>query len=73
MLVCVVVFSGMFVGMYAAVSREIKEMIMKNATTAEIKRTAIAAGMHTLHRSAAEQVVKGITSIEEMRRVSTES
>ena len=55
------------------VGPEIKEMIMKNATTAEIKRTAIAAGMHTLHRSAAEQVVKGITSIEEMRRVSTES
>ena len=48
---------------------EIKEMVMNNATTAEIKRTAVSAGMHTLHRSAAELVIKGVTTIQEMKKV----
>ena len=52
---------------------EIKEMVMNNATTAEIKRTAVAAGMHTLHRSAAELVIKGVTTIQEMKKVSSET
>lgn len=54
------------------VSPEIKEMITNQATTAEIKKVAVANGMHTLHRSAAELVVRGITTIQEMRKVSTE-
>ena len=55
------------------VGPEIKAMIMKNATTAEIKKVAVENGMHTLHRSAAELVVKGITTISEMKKVSNES
>ena len=55
------------------VGPEIKEMIMASATTAEIKRVAVQNGMHTLHRSAAELVIKGITTIPEMRKVSSES
>lgn len=55
------------------VGPELKEMIMHNATTAEIKRAAINNGMHTLRRSAAELVVKGITTVSEMRKVSSES
>jgi type IV pilus assembly protein PilB len=55
------------------VTPEIKEMIVSGAGTADIKRTAVACGMHTLHRSAAELVVKGITTIPEMRKVSSET
>lgn len=55
------------------VGPEIKEMIMENATTAKIKQVAVENGMHTLHRSAAELVVKGITTIPEMRKVSSET
>lgn len=55
------------------VGPEIKAMIMQNASTAEIKRVAVENGMHTLHRSAAELVIKGITTMQEMRKVSSES
>lgn len=54
------------------VGPEIKAMIVKNESTANIKKVAVENGMHTLHRSAAELVVKGITSIQEMRKVSSE-
>jgi type IV pilus assembly protein PilB len=55
------------------VGPELKELIMNNATSAEIKRVAVENGMHTLHRSAAELVVNGTTTISEMRKVSSES
>lgn len=55
------------------VTPDIKELILRNASTADIKQAAVANGMHTLHRSAAELVVKGITSMSEMRKVSSES
>jgi type IV pilus assembly protein PilB len=55
------------------VSPEIKELIISNSSTAQIKQVAIANGMHTLHRSAAELVIKGITTISEMRKVSSEN
>ena len=54
------------------VTPEIKEMIIKGASTSDIKAAAIKGGMHTLHRSAAELVVRGITTIPEMRKVSIE-
>ena len=52
------------------VDLEIKALIMNNASTAEIKRVAVKNGMHTLHRSAAELVIKGVTTLSEMRKVS---
>ena len=55
------------------VGPEIKEMIMNEATTAQIKKVAVENGMHTLRRSAAELVVKGITTIAEMKKVSSEN
>jgi type IV pilus assembly protein PilB len=55
------------------VGPEIKAMIQENASSAEIKKVAVANGMHTLHRSAAELVIKGITTISEMRKVSSET
>jgi type IV pilus assembly protein PilB len=54
------------------VNPEIKDMIVSNASTADIKRVAVQNGMHTLHRSAAELVIRGITTMQEMRKVSSE-
>ena len=55
------------------VTPEIKEMIVNEASSADIKKVAVSCGMHTLHRSAAELVIRGITTIQEMRKVSNES
>ena len=55
------------------VTPEIKEMIVSEASSADIKKVAVSCGMHTLHRSAAELVIRGITTMQEMRKVSNES
>ena len=55
------------------VGQEIKEMIVENASTSKIKEVAVRNGMHTLHRSASELVVRGITTMAEMRKVSSET
>ena len=55
------------------VDADLKAMIMENAPSAKLKEVAVKNGMHTLHRSAAELVVKGITTIQEMRKVSSET
>lgn len=54
------------------VGPEIKRLVVENASTESIKNAAVRNGMHTLHRSAAILVVKGITTISEMRKVSNE-
>ena len=54
------------------ITPSIKRLIIKNASTEEIRDEAIKNGMHTLHRSAAELVVKGITTMSEMRKVSSD-
>ena len=48
----------------------LRGMIARNAPTDEIRDTAIAEGMETLHRSARRLVLDGTTSISEMRRIS---
>lgn len=55
------------------VGPEIKEMIVNNSSTSKIKEIAVKNGMHTLHRSASELVIRGITTMSEMRKVSSES
>ena len=54
------------------VDSDIKSMIVSNASTAEIKKVAIERGMHTLRRSAATLVLQGITTVAEMKKVSSE-
>ncbi len=48
----------------------LRGMIARNRPTDEIRETAIAEGMNTLHESARRLVLNGTTSISEMRRVS---
>ncbi len=48
---------------------EIRELILEGASANEIKKTAIRLGMNTLRRSGLNKVKEGVTSIEEVLRV----
>lgn len=49
---------------------ELKEMIVKGATATELKRTAIKTGMKSLRMSGLTKIKDGVTSIEEVLKVS---
>lgn len=51
-------------------TQKLKSIIVKSGGAEEIKNQALADGMRTLHMSAAEYVVDGITSFNEMMKVS---
>lgn len=48
---------------------EIREMVIKGATAAELKKAAISLGMKSLRMSGLTKVKEGVTSIEEVLRV----
>ena len=48
---------------------ELKEMILEGASADELKKTAVRLGMQTLRMSGLSKIKKGITSIEEIVRV----
>ena len=54
------------------VDDEIRGLVMKNADAASIRRAATARGMNTLREDGADKVVDGITTIEEVLRVTQE-
>ena len=56
-----------------SIGPELKRLIIDNASSETLKNEAVKQGMHTLHRSAAINVVKGITTMSEMRKVSNET
>ena len=51
-------------------TQSLKSIISKNGSAEEIKEKALEEGMHTLRMSATGYVLKGITSVQEMMRVS---
>jgi type IV pilus assembly protein PilB len=51
------------------VKEEIKDMIVKGATTSDIKKTAVRLGMKTLRMSGLTKIKEGITTLEEVLRV----
>ncbi len=51
---------------------ELKKIVTARGSTEEIKTTALRQGMHTLRMSAAQYVLEGVTTIEEMLKVSFE-
>ena len=51
------------------VSQEIKEMVLEGASSDELKKTAVRLGMKTLRMSGLTKVKEGVTSIEEVLRV----
>ena len=48
---------------------ELKELVLKGATSTELKRAAIGLGMSTLRKSGLMKIKEGITSIEEVLKV----
>ena len=50
----------------------LRSLIARGRPTDEIRDTAIAEGMNTLHESARRLVLNGTTSISEMRRIIVE-
>jgi general secretion pathway protein E len=51
------------------VDDDIRQLIMKNTDAATIKATAMQKGMRTLRQDGADNVLKGVTSVEEVVRV----
>jgi type II secretory ATPase GspE/PulE/Tfp pilus assembly ATPase PilB-like protein len=51
----------------------VREHIFKNSTTAQIRETAIAEGMSTLYQDGIKKVLEGITTIEEVFRVTKQT
>jgi len=51
------------------VKDEIKELILEGASSAELKKTAVRLGMKTLRMSGLTKVAEGVTSMEEVLRV----
>ncbi len=50
-------------------SQEIRELILRNAPTAEIREVATSQGMKTLRQNALQKVIEGTTTVEEVLRV----
>jgi type IV pilus assembly protein PilB len=51
------------------VTQEIRDLILRNAPTAEIRDLAASQGMKTLRQNALQKVLEGVTTIEEVLRV----
>jgi general secretion pathway protein E len=51
------------------VDDDIRNLVMKNADSATVRREATAKGMNTLREDGAEKVLLGLTTIEEVLRV----
>ena len=66
-------FTGMKgrVAMYEVmpISEELRGLILRNAPTAEIREIALAQGMKTLRQNALQKVIEGVTTVEEVLRV----
>jgi len=54
------------------VDDEIRTLVMKNGDAASIRRAATARGMSTLRQDGADKIVEGLTTIEEVLRVTQE-
>ena len=54
---------------FLQVTNEMRELIIKRASAAEIKELAIKQGMHTLRQEGIDKILDGSTSVEEVLRV----
>ena len=54
---------------FLQVTNEMRELIIKRASAAEIKELAIKQGMHTLRQEGIDKILEGSTSVEEVLRV----
>ena len=63
------------IGVYEIIEMtpELRQIITERGTTEQIKAMALSQGMHTLRMSAADYVLEGITTVDEMLKVSFEN
>ena len=54
---------------FLQVTNEMRELIIKRASAADIKELAIKQGMHTLRQEGIDKILEGTTSVEEVLRV----
>ena len=54
---------------FLQVTNEMRELILRRASAAEIKELAIKQGMHTLRQEGIDKILEGTTSVEEVLRV----
>jgi type IV pilus assembly protein PilB len=54
---------------FLQVTNEMRELIIRRASSAEIKELAIKQGMHTLRQEGIDKILEGTTSVEEVLRV----
>jgi type IV pilus assembly protein PilB len=52
-----------------AISEELRDMILKSAPTADLRRVAQEQGMKTLRQAGLAKVIEGSTTLEEILRV----
>ena len=52
------------------ISPEVRQMIARRASTDELRDAAMQGGMRTLHQSARRLVLEGVTTLNEMQRIS---
>jgi len=52
---------------------ELRSLVMKHATATELRHAAVAQGMETMYVNGLRKAVAGITTIEEVLRVTRES
>ena len=50
-------------------TEELRELVLSGASAAELKRQAMAEGMKTLRQSGVEKIIEGVTTVEEVMRV----
>lgn len=53
------------------IDEDLRDMVSRHATTSELRSAAIRSGMHTLRDDGWRKVAKGLTSIEEVQRITT--
>ena len=51
------------------ISDEIRELVLKDASTAEIRQMAQSQGMKTLRQAGLQKVLEGVTTTQEVLRV----
>ena len=52
------------------INPDLRHMIARRSSTDDLRDTAMAAGMKTLRQSARRLVLEGVTTIQEMQRIS---
>ena len=51
------------------ITEEVRSLILRNAPTAEIRDVALSQGMKTLRQNGVRKVLEGVTTVEEVLRV----